>query len=684
MASLSPVESLPNELLIEVSQGLTRSDLIKLWKTSSKMSQRLNFALFSSTTTRQLSMRWACNHGDVAVIRAAISRGASPSLVDIYPSSIEEVDLVGGFDNSRMKGVRQSPCISTLAITAQKNHHGAFETLLELGADLEGAPKGTLKALSRILLKEEFRDFFRRLLASGLCRPILDKPDFAINLVEFIAQGAPVDILDGMITNGADPNFIVRDGKEDLASPLSQAIKRGSIQICELLLQRGAQIDGSIECYGLTKDLSSPFRYCRPEHLPIFSAASRMGSTGNIDMIDLCLRHGANINHIAPAIISPSHVCFGQFPMTPIARYLEAIPQWPVQHSLTPINGIEYFSKMGADIQLCEAQEDIEWPWMPRRQVCNIDTDVFSTVEVLLYKWDLKTMHEPQFFETIQYLVQQGGGMTNAKNLLKEFCEDSKRTSDPMIPTDPNHPNNVPQWWDIVNLIIDKVQNFYPNDLRWLPNVTYVGRYTDELLQSGNIDQALKDKLLRDYIIDRSGRPQNYGVLDRLLIDRIQTAGANINAYGVDKFEIPILHQLCQKWNETYTEAKRDTGFQEDWGCQMLRQKVKEFCLSMIQKGANPELVVNGLSAVDHLLMRLESNTATDERHRFLFELSQLMSDEYQQYLRGCITPNMLVHREDIRKYPRLPQVDDLWTPDPEKWHSGVRNATTRAGLWPR
>ncbi|KAF2437652.1 hypothetical protein P171DRAFT_179769 [Karstenula rhodostoma CBS 690.94] len=95
----------------------------------------------------------------------------------------------------------------------------------------------------------------------------------------------PLCVIETLLDLGTDPNFAQRYSSRSAASPLSAAILRGKADVCDLLLERGADIRG-VE-YRIAPRM--------PLHYPIIAAANVLSTQGP-DMMNMCLRQGADIN----------------------------------------------------------------------------------------------------------------------------------------------------------------------------------------------------------------------------------------------------------------------------------------------------------------------------------------------------------------------------------------------------
>jgi hypothetical protein len=283
------------------------------------------------------------------------------------------------------------------------------------------------------------------------------------SLMDFIREGAPVSILRS-VAEGLDLDVVNSWGSSRASSALSAAIDHGKGDIVNLLCAMGADINGSVEIQRIPSTAwynnelcrPQPIRCSRPYHVPIFAAVRHMAKTGSKEMLDVCLRHGADINQRSPAFRRhQSRV--DHFTTTPLMSFLENIPSFPVQSGFDPIAGIKYFISHGADIQRNESVDRWYFGTTTWLNVSSEDQCLpYSMVELLLYKWNLERLNEPQFLNTIKYLIAQGSGMNRADNIVSDFSFDSIVTSSPLPQSHADHPDNVPMWWDVVQQLWDK------------------------------------------------------------------------------------------------------------------------------------------------------------------------------------------------------------------------------------
>ncbi|KAI7761017.1 hypothetical protein LZL87_013990 [Fusarium oxysporum] len=315
------------------------------------------------------------------------------------------------------------------------------------------------------------------------------------------------------------------------------------------------------------------------------------------------------IHILAPAARDGSLSEF--FIHSPLMAYLEAIEGFPVTDELNAITGIQYFTRHGARIQPMKFEWMREWNWLFEcvrewdwlRSSPNVNQfkdricQPLSAVELLLGKWHLEKLHEPQFFKTIRYLIEQGSGVSRAETLIDDFCFDSKNTNTPLCERHPDHPDNTPSWWDLVHLLWNKIEKTYENKYAWVKYSLKPGNKTRGLLDSRVDSQELKDALLYTFVMEGGflSSPHSYGTLDRLVIDRLQDCGANINAFAGENGQT-LLYEICSRINMAYVKTEKGhllPGHKHPGVAEMYRVKFQELCLSLVDKGADPGLFID-------------------------------------------------------------------------------------------
>ena len=462
----SPLEALPTELTDGILARLPTKDLVNLWKTNTLIARCTHDLLFGHLAAYNYMKKWACRRGDVEVIRAAVARDGDANFA-WEPGHILETDYPPSFNEW---GSEELVSTSTLETVLWCGHAKVMRALLDMGATFDALGCRGKQNVSNFLLQHIATlppDMLEALSEADLGPWVLGTPGAVRSPMEFIKAGAPVNILRSII-QGRNLDCVSKHHSRIAWSPLSAAIDLGKTDIVEMLIEEGANINGTIQhqpidsdavqhYYPLTGEQETYIRYWRPLDVPIFAAARHMAAIGSTEMLDLCLRHGADINQRSPALRA-DHSRVEHFTTTPLTTYLESIASFPVRTGLHPITGIEYFTSHGADIDRNEAVDRWYFGTTSWLNVSSADQCVsVAMVELLLYKWNLKKLHELQFLNTIRHLIAQGSGMNRAYNIVSNFSYDSVITSFPLPQSDADHPDNVPMWWDVVQRLWDKL-----------------------------------------------------------------------------------------------------------------------------------------------------------------------------------------------------------------------------------
>ncbi|KAJ4141773.1 hypothetical protein NW768_000990 [Fusarium equiseti] len=637
MTMYSPLETLPTELLDNILVRLPDEAVVNLWKTNIHMSHRLDNRLFGNMIALNHIKKWACRTGDVEVLRAAVERDGDPNFV-------HETIIT---DSAKPRSI-QLPQQSVLLILIRRNHSKAFDALLEMGATFEALRNTYRIGVSNRILRrlEDMSPAMLESLSQAKLGPWVLNTEGAIrSFGEFVYAGVPIGILRQIVQN---PSELTYHSNKYAWTPLSSAIDLGKTDVVNMLMEKGANIDGQVEEQPLPttfvhksyEDKKARIEYPRPYHIPIFAAAKHIARSGLTGMLDLCLLHGADINRKSPAYEQEGYMKrVNHFSITPLMAYLEVIPDFPVKVELEPIAGIKYFISNGADIQLNESPEK---RYFGSTMWLNVSTEEYclplSIVEVLLYKWGLSKLREPQFLETIKYLIAQGSGLDRAEDIILHFSFHSSVTVRPLPYNHSDHPNNVLMWWDVVEALWDKLDE------------------SKTLVCAGVKTQEQKDRLLYTYFADHCLLyPHLYGPLARLALDSQIALGADINAIIVEEGKTILFH-VCDQINNAFVTGETeaiDTDYRIPEMTDLFQTKLGELVISLINKGAEPRMSVNErTSSPDdrtpcHVLKR-DVDKATSENREFLVSLTSDIEKAWDKFQENGPADSVLVKRADI------------------------------------
>src|SRR5689334_12753006 len=79
VAMPSPLETLPIELLEEILKQLPARDVAIFWKTNKRTFNQVDNYLFGHPAALNIVKKWACEQGDVDILRAAVARDGDPN-----------------------------------------------------------------------------------------------------------------------------------------------------------------------------------------------------------------------------------------------------------------------------------------------------------------------------------------------------------------------------------------------------------------------------------------------------------------------------------------------------------------------------------------------------------------------------------------------------------------------------
>ncbi|KFA54664.1 hypothetical protein S40293_10600 [Stachybotrys chartarum IBT 40293] len=329
---------------------------------------------------------------------------------------------------------------------------------------------------------------------------------------------------------------------------------------------------------------------------------------------------------------------------SPFLMYLESIPSFSTEAEHLSGDGIEYLLRNGAQMSLSDIRTG-SWEPICGTSIHNLP-GVMSPVQLLLSKWRLRTLHQPRFFDTIKLLIQRGNELTRAANIIQDFSHDSYAISTPLQRHCLDHPDHVPQWSSIR---LNDPLAWITYGLLDLPNNVV------RLLRSKISNQEEKDKLLYGLVVNGKGlkSPQFYRILGRMVIDRLQSIGSDINGF-VGRQGETILYKVCCEINNTYVK-----GMLVEEPISVMKRfrqsKLKDLCESLVDKGADPELKVHGMTALEAL--EQAACDADEETQRYLRDVSKTILETRKRFLLDGSTSNEQVHRWDEWEGSTLPGV---------------------------
>lgn len=455
----SLLESLPVELLDEICFQLRPAQsevaaenilvssrckcfpyahLARLVRTSKTLRCQIEPLLYESETARTVALYRAVREGNVDTIRRVIPYGASPDFLEVRGNLLDEV----------LDGTNYGWRVPTLYLALKFRQTAAFLALVEDGADMghpalwghqgsaslyetaDNTPSVDGRARRKFVqhLRKPWNEALLRLLLQAPAEPggdeeRLQNKSFPIRHIALVSitHFASPDLMQLLLDKHADPNQLHSGLGHRLLSPLSAAVLTRSPEIFELLVSRGADVNG--------RDV---LRNWQPMHIPVIAAATQMlqGTSGPA-MMQLCLDHGANINrpcHGHPPAASfkkageqddaVPHVC-----TTALLTFLESIESWnPSPSSMGPVDGLRFLLGRGASA-VSPPSEKIQRKHNNTTQFLLDRTygGASSAVELLLDKWGLEHLAQPEFFQVLELLISHGAARGFLARILVKY-----------------------------------------------------------------------------------------------------------------------------------------------------------------------------------------------------------------------------------------------------------------------
>ncbi|KAI3395635.1 hypothetical protein diail_1073 [Diaporthe ilicicola] len=178
------------------------------------------------------------------------------------------------------------------------------------------------------------------------------------------------------------------------------AITADSPVAVDFLLSRGVSVHGEGDS---TKVVKSRGWTC---HVPVLAAAHTMArSDHGVTMMRLVLQHGVDINHCIKVFDSLHSYSqnWGHYCTTPLLVFLDSVPSRKEGPGPDPVEGTKLLFDSGAPFRLPDNEEPGGISRMSKY------TGPSWPVDLLLGRWGLKTLNEPQFLAVLKSLVRYGG-----------------------------------------------------------------------------------------------------------------------------------------------------------------------------------------------------------------------------------------------------------------------------------
>lgn len=573
----SSFESLPFELLEEIchriiplpSQTIHQdmlvssrcrhfpySDLSRLGRTCKRLHSHVEPLLYGTNTARTIALYRAIREGNVDTIRKAIAYGASPDIIEVHGSVLDEI----------MYGEKNCWNVPALYLALKFRQPAAFQTLLEHGADIYHPALWRLPPKSNdddAIIKNEPKGYdepydicLGNKIVKHLCKPcnerslrlVLDRaasdspsdrengeeprhkalPIQRIPLVS-VMSWASLDLLQLLLDNKVDPNGLRPGLGYQFMSPLSAAVLLHSPEKFDLLISKGADVNGR----SLAKKQALL-------HIPVFAAVTQMrhGPSG-LAMLKLCLDHGVDINrpcheNLLGFDFPRRHMCKGdEIPhvcTSALFTFLTSVRSWSEALAkpgeISPLLGLKYLLDAGASA--------MSPPSMPiRRKHINTQqllhdrnyAGASSAVELLLDKQSLRSVStQPSLFQALEMLISHGAAQQFHARILVKYDSIKESSCGWVCPEDVN------TWRRLLDLLIDDMKKRDVNMDAVLRRV---------IADKGNLRQTISHSPWR-----------GVGEIGRASIDALLAAGANINA----RIDVPL---------KEATASNCDTALQE-------------------------------------------------------------------------------------------------------------------------
>ncbi|OIW22818.1 hypothetical protein CONLIGDRAFT_150755 [Coniochaeta ligniaria NRRL 30616] len=600
----SSLETLPRELLWQVVGYLSYSHATQLLQCSKRLRYNAEPAVYNSKDARNKAMQFACRTDRPNIIRLAVSYGASVNLT----SSPLEINS---------PAPQESNWIQPLTLLRAMAHGSidTFKTLLELGARLDGldsegytVTEGVLLDFVRILVSlvaspgiagnPDGEEFFRASLEAGLDQQIekLDKDGKIYSpLAGLIENGASFDLIRTVLDRGADPNRPWASKYGLPVNPLSAAIERDSFPVFQLLIERGADVNGV--------EADSPRE--TPRHLPLFEAMrvlARFGTSRGAAWVQACLDNGADINQSTQL----THWAHG-YPVhtsTPLRYFLESIDleglrPW-VQGTHHPASGLKYLLSVGASADGLGRQTVRADTFIPPLR------EPLSCLEVALdigsnYGLPGQFGIEASYLAAVELLVEHGAARNETAYIL------ARHTPLSALHVPHSDSNGKCIQAVLATMLINDIPRHNASLVLW----QYVWSLGVMYFDWPAVVTEMTARIIRD----------------------IMARGADLNGMhmlrgedGRDEDEntepMPVLHALCQR----HATRLATQGAISPYDMQLSRNQ--DLFRLLIREGANPNIVVNDRTAFDILVDCTEGKELADYLLAHVLDLCAILQGQ--------------------------------------------------------
>ncbi|OAA44794.1 Ankyrin repeat-containing domain protein [Metarhizium rileyi] len=475
---------LPDELLLAIFANIDPDDT-DTWVHLLEYNGRLRKIvladfLFKTDAARFRTLHYACSRGKPDLLRIALETFQMSPSSYLMPRSDDVFPSKGSKHHGSAKG--EARTVSTLSTAVRNDHLDIASMLLDLDQERVLNPSGvSMRAFAHSFLNPEHVDFFRMLLDIPFGRAFINyhfasrrriprqslRVPCTLNgssLYRAVEIGMPVQVIrhmleemDGQKTPQGHSHIWLEQSRSEKKNMLVLALEsREPEALVPLLVKHGLSVHG-YRVSSLFKRLRKRMRISHSTSLdihslhtiPIHAAAKHFATTGSSKLLDLCLKHGADINQEEPALVHFGHSQrshqFGRssqssgekyckmVQVSPLHVYLLSIPWLSPPNIVNPIGGIEYFLSRGVALtpsrvkRVCTpTTKDL------RRIYCHFDGSVntLSPAELLLAVTGSNAMGHGVLHETVKFLVENGCDLANNESAVTAYDARRSKTED--------------------------------------------------------------------------------------------------------------------------------------------------------------------------------------------------------------------------------------------------------------
>ncbi|KAL6859773.1 hypothetical protein ACO1O0_003797 [Amphichorda felina] len=479
-SSFSPIELLPTELRVDIRSRLAFADVARLSRCSRALRNQLQPLLFNTEADRNRAIKWACRNGNTFVIDRAISFGASVSVL-----SIPRKDRGAPFQTQRrgrgpyvMVPAPQGPPIQTLTLYLAAKHGqvGVFRHLISLGATVvvDNVDPLTIRGLVNYVCQSVDTGLLRAFLEAGLASKLPQELRDKTLLLFLTGSASPGkstrDLVCMLLDSGADPNYVHCTREPGSMTPLSATLVHHRPELFQLLLERGANING------VPNLPRHPLPY-HPFHIPICAAAHSMARLKSLQ-VKQCLNHGADIN-VCVRVWDKGPVSV----TTPLLIYLNAALDMGEWGRWIDTENIQFLLDSGLSLDMDTDSPEPHSAFVRGRYRFRRAP---SPVELILDRLYIRCITLPPIPSVIKLLIQHGGLRQRTGEILAKYDYSS---------TDYDVSSDIlPAWQDMLSMIIANPE--YRQDLNTLLFTYITAKGTSKKSRVSDLTRATMSSLI--------------------------------------------------------------------------------------------------------------------------------------------------------------------------------------------